>query len=799
MALIKEVFRLCQVLSKHGWRELLRDGHGLDIGLRSPTALAEELDRSDLTVDRTVIGFEDFAGDATRGIEPGLPARSLLYHALASPNVLNNLDGRRLDYFPTLRDLDIVENYAFAKAERTVESLLTLTGAERMAVVVFAYEYRPAPQTCHKRHADMVYSRTGVARVGTADALYQPELRGFLSRSDDKPFALRVSPSRFAAYLSVQVSGRADEFRPMRFRDKSSRTAEDPPGWVSDDKRLFWVPVHKLFSGSECLTGTQLKVTFKPHHCNEKLLRVERQLKTRKPAAPPYRRTTHIAELSKEPEYGVGTLMPEPHEFLVEEAKRGRTLATFLVPKGANAINNFDTLRLPTKPPNNGKDVEFRSSPEYVHIRTLVKGKKQFNLNELDDQALNHQLSRPFRALHYIDFTGDGWMDVKIAGRGWAKHRAVVSRTISAYSLVTAPDFFPSCDQRELSEWSQSPAVPASLRDQIWNIRPDCLADQRLAPNVQLEGNPFESDDFTMTALVPPWGSIAQGPIPQTPVALRHAHLPDDAAGVFAPGWDVSRDWVQLKPHGKVIWHLAAYGLGSPFPEDAKLCAALSTFWPTVAPDATREMEPIEGNQSGTVAPLTDQEIGQLGDLPWDGVHGPRIVTDGAKRFVEYRSFRHVDYVRNALEGKLTSRLTGRIDAEVYQNRILALAYAYRVLGALRTGNKKSGVPLDGTKGERQFWKLLSFQRTLQGTPELEKAQMDAETYLPGNVYRSVFFPVAVKNGKPTDGPVGPGSDFRTKRIPLTELYFLFVDPENRLVLVRPEKQPKWKKGLLIV
>ena len=28
--------------------------------------------------------------------------------------------------------------------------------------------------------------------------------------------------------------------------------------------------------------------------------------------------------------------------------------------------------------------------------------------------------------------------------------------------------------------------------------------------------------------------------------------------------------------------HLAAYGLGSPFPEDSKLCAALSSFWPAV-------------------------------------------------------------------------------------------------------------------------------------------------------------------------------------------------------------------------
>ena len=64
----------------------------------------------------------------------------------------------------------------------------------------------------------------------------------------------------------------------------------------------------------------------------------------------------------------------------------------------------------------------------------------------------------------------------------------------------------------------------------------------------------------------------------QTPETMRHAYLPDAASGLFAPGWDVSRD------NG----HLAPYGLGSPFPEDSKLCAPLSSFWPAVAPDASR-------------------------------------------------------------------------------------------------------------------------------------------------------------------------------------------------------------------
>src|SRR5580704_17140838 len=56
---------------------------GLDIGKAD---LAAELARK-LAIDRSVPGFEDFSLAGTRGIEPGFPAASLLYHAFASPDV----------------------------------------------------------------------------------------------------------------------------------------------------------------------------------------------------------------------------------------------------------------------------------------------------------------------------------------------------------------------------------------------------------------------------------------------------------------------------------------------------------------------------------------------------------------------------------------------------------------------------------------------------------------------------------------------------------------------------------------
>ncbi len=84
MALIDDVQTVCRRLAPHGWADLLGE-HGLDI---TASNLAEELAKELPAIRRDLPGFEDFAMEGERGIEPGRPARSLLFHALASPNVL---------------------------------------------------------------------------------------------------------------------------------------------------------------------------------------------------------------------------------------------------------------------------------------------------------------------------------------------------------------------------------------------------------------------------------------------------------------------------------------------------------------------------------------------------------------------------------------------------------------------------------------------------------------------------------------------------------------------------------------
>lgn len=105
MTLIDDVQTVCHRLAPHGWADLLAQ-HGLDI---TAPNLAEELP----DIRRDSPGFEDFAMEGKRGVEPGRPARSLLFHALASPNVVTGVEAAPLGAFPTLAEIEAVENYVF--------------------------------------------------------------------------------------------------------------------------------------------------------------------------------------------------------------------------------------------------------------------------------------------------------------------------------------------------------------------------------------------------------------------------------------------------------------------------------------------------------------------------------------------------------------------------------------------------------------------------------------------------------------------------------------------------------------
>jgi hypothetical protein len=724
MALDDDIFAICNRLSPRGLRERLlgASGSSLDIAQPDAAALRKALLEPIPRVQRGVRGFEDFSTSGDRGVTPGFPARSLLFHALFSPGV-------ELEEYPTPEELEAVENFVYGVTPPSFAELVKRAGGD-LAVVVFASEYRPAKDTPFKTHADMAFSRTGVARIGTRQARWDGKNRGYQAEVQADPFAFHVCPARYSAYLAVRKQGTAPLMRPQQ----------------GDDGRSFWVPMHKLFPGTECLQGLSLGVAFSASHLNDKIRRT-RALSLEIPDVPttaPFRITSGIAEVDQR-----GLVTPTPHARLIEPAIHEGKLVTYRVPAAQRTFAAFEP------PASTEAGMEVRSAPAYVHARTKVVLGVPEDLNEIEPD-INEAVSQGgYDALHYVDMTGEGFVKATVSGLDG--QQGFSAEVWPAYSLVSAPDFYPSAGQRELFESTPSAA---------WGVPPVPLCDTRLPANLQLPSTPFQANDSTVTAVVGLLGSqIEQAPLPRSTDALRHSSLPDDCAGVFAPGWDVATDKTSGGEH-----HLAAYGLGSPFPEDAKLCAALSTFWPAVAPDASRGMSANPNPRlRGTVAPLTDEEVGQIGTLPWDGVSGPKVVSFNGEEFVECASFLHVDYVRSALEGRFTLRLTSQVGEGEFRARMTALRLAHRATG----------------RGRNSTF-VLSFRAILTGDPELQRAQLDTSTVLQGPVFRVE----TVLGGDSVEQP--HPSDHRKKLLKIRRREAFMVAPSTGNLLRKRHSQQVW-------
>jgi len=211
MALIDKVWLTWQRLRPY-WSDYLKSA-GLDLTGATRDTFEEKL-TSPVKVNFGLPGLEDFAREGCRGIEPGSPAQSLFFHVLASPNVI--LNGLPEKDYPTLAEIEAVENYVYGISPPSVQNLRVRADAP-LAIVVFAYEYRPAVETVHPKHADMCFSRTGICRVGTRPAKYDAHARAFDPHAERENH-VRVLPCRYAAYIAAQYRGDKESFRPLRFQ-----------------------------------------------------------------------------------------------------------------------------------------------------------------------------------------------------------------------------------------------------------------------------------------------------------------------------------------------------------------------------------------------------------------------------------------------------------------------------------------------------------------------------------------------------------------------------------------------------
>jgi hypothetical protein len=194
MPLIQAVFEACARLDSLGWRDFLLRVSDLDIRQSTAAALAAELGRPLRRIGRTVPGFTDFALEGKQAIQAGRPSHSLLFHAVAAPG----LGAGYVRDFPAPDDIEAIENYVYGVAPPSIADLRSRAAGAPLAIVVYACEYRPAIQTVQRKHGDMCYSRTGVARIGTAPPIYVPSARGHVSLGPDAR-RLHVIPVRCAA------------------------------------------------------------------------------------------------------------------------------------------------------------------------------------------------------------------------------------------------------------------------------------------------------------------------------------------------------------------------------------------------------------------------------------------------------------------------------------------------------------------------------------------------------------------------------------------------------------------------
>jgi hypothetical protein len=721
MELIDQVSNICKRLSPFGWATLLKR-HGLDI---LADDLKIELFRDiSKSIDRRVPGFADFTSAGFSGIQPYNPSMSLLYHALASPNVHpgpgNSLIANDKAY-PTIKELDTVENYIFSTnhAEggisiRDKEFFASHFQKENLVVAVFAYQYRPGSKSVHGGYADICYSRTGIARIGTQDPQYIGSSRSFWPVLPGSPNQFCVMPARYGVFIG--------EMRRIAVEGEVMLAQK-----TENEKYIF--PLHKLFPGTDCIAGLDVPdFSYKENHVSEKLRllflsqRIESKFNLNDP---PFARSSGVGLNVTLQDCGSSTLMvPAKTKALIEPAKQNGQVVSFKVEPGSERDNKRYSTSLQIE--NTGPFKDARIGPEYANIRFELK--PDGNIENLFDQfeakqeaAFLHKINKGgYEAVVFSDNSCDGCIEVE-----FSKPLDWINAFYPAYSLVAAPDFFPLCDQSDIASWE----ADNGIKDQFRQGGTDPLFTTRNFINPIIKSPLTKKSAFdqinkqkikTTTAMVSM--SVLPSANPDAKNNDRQVSwLTDAASGYFAPGWDVSL--VTTKDFNYDF--LSTAGLGSPFPEDTKLCAALNSFWPAVAPDASRTFIAARVAPDGffkTALPLTDEELGYNSHHPdvlklrkmkstgWDGEEGPFFENDFS--LVNYCSIDRSDYTHNMREELFSIVKLSLIDAAEWINRMIALRNCIFVL------------PPTGDHVSRTRLSVISFQKieSWEEQPESGKA-----------------------------------------------------------------------------
>lgn len=479
-----------------------------------------------------------------------------------------------------------------------------------------------------------------------------------------------MQPARYAVFLCEASTG-------------TGNLALQGGEHSNDKNRVFFKPVYKLFNGMPIGDST-LSIAFNEYHQSDKLGRMVNLGKLQindefDIQNPPFVYRSDRDDIVSASTYAGNFIVWRKAQVLCRVASQNEKIVTFDVPKESLLwlkslfaklnipffYNNrrYTSLRVGQNPlwavldyglnallAKLGSDKRVFLSPrhagEFTNIRHVLNENNEIvDLNLAPISKFKSKLSAgAYQAVMYEDPVAEGYIHASITGAD-----KYFRKVRPAYSLMTAPDFMPRIGNIDIGKYN-SRFVTGGTR---------ALCEGRLPVNLRLNyvGTTkavFDDDEETITAITA--SARTQENSNQGALEYDTTHyLSDEASDIFAPGWDVTytRDSTFSTPY----YHTS--GLGSPFLEDVKLCAAANGMWPAASPDAARTFK----RTTRTAFPLTDQEIGlapssalaiylESSSQGWDGEYGPFVQcvrsTQGEYEFVvNYASIERSDYISN--------------------------------------------------------------------------------------------------------------------------------------------------------
>jgi hypothetical protein len=200
-------------------------------------------------------------------------------------------------------------------------------------------------------------------------------------------------------------------------------------------------------------------------------------------------------------------VVAQPHDQLVRTAEqknsvsRKNEVVRFVVPPGTTANRFSSSLQLPTSG-------VARIAPEFVNIRHRVVQTDKGAGVTIDDMQLLPEAefnvvlkAGKYEAVHFSDDTCDGVIVVVVGGLPGRR------RNFPAYSLVSAPDFFPLADQLEVANWVRRD--PKNRQEQFAQGAPWLLCEGRWPANLELPRQVRRQgrrSTATMKPSLRPWG-----------------------------------------------------------------------------------------------------------------------------------------------------------------------------------------------------------------------------------------------------------------------------------------------------